>query len=315
MFCKSFFDSSTVRNIREASSPQVAAALAAVGDFDAAFRWSEAIGYEGQAIGEIALTASKCLDREAARRFVQEAAERFAKMQWAEETYHGLSDLAEAQARLGDVDAARRSARAIGEKPSRAGYDMTDGQPFALIRVARVQHEAGDIAGAIATLRDAFRTVSDHPQMRFRDGRYLQVAHAQIANGDTEGAVRSIDAMEKDRHEPLAALARAYAAAGDEPDARAAFARALADPGLSVKDPPGQGPELAEIQAMAGDVPGALKTVRSIGDQNSQSFALQKVVSARATAGDVAGAASAGSRRGPDASRTPSGSEGTGGGT
>jgi hypothetical protein len=47
---------------------------------------------------------------------------------------------------------------------------------------------------------------------------------------------------------------------------------------------------LAAIQAMAGDVPGALKTVRSIDDQNYQRFALQSVVSARATAGDVAGA-------------------------
>ncbi len=41
---------------------------------------------------------------------------------------------------------------------------------------------------------------------------------------------------------------------------------------------------------MAGDVPGALKTLRSIDDQNYQRFALEKVVSARATAGDVAGA-------------------------
>ena len=45
---------------------------------------------------------------------------------------------------------------------------------------------------------------------------------------------------------------------------------------------------LAEIQAMYGDIPAALKTVRSIDDVNYQRSALQKVVSARATAGDVA---------------------------
>ena len=46
----------------------------------------------------------------------------------------------------------------------------------------------------------------------------------------------------------------------------------------------------AEIQAMTGDVAGALKTIRSIDAPNYQRFALERVVSARATAGDVAGA-------------------------
>jgi hypothetical protein len=90
--------------------------------------------------------------------------------------------------------------------------------------------------------------------------------------------------------------------------ARATFARSLGDAGLSVKDPPAPNPDLvkvpgvsqnmsasaratlAEIQAMAGDVPGALKTVRSIDDQSFQRLALRRVVSSRATAGDVAGA-------------------------
>ena len=42
-------------------------------------------------------------------------------MEWADETYFGLSDLAEAQARLGDVEGAKRSAKAIGVGPSRGG--------------------------------------------------------------------------------------------------------------------------------------------------------------------------------------------------
>jgi hypothetical protein len=110
------------------------------------------------------------------------------------------------------------------------------------------------------------------------------------------------------RSQILAYIARAQAAAGEHTAARATFALALADAGLSVKDPPAPNPELtklpgvnqnmpasarmnlAEIQAMAGDVPGALKTVRSIDDQNYQRFSLQRVVSARAMVGDVAGA-------------------------
>ena len=114
--------------------------------------------------------------------------------------------------------------------------------------------------------------------------------------------------MEGERSEILASLARAYAAVGNDTAARAAFARALADAGLSVEDSRSPGPEftnklgvrqnipaparvgLAEIQAMAGDIPSALKTVRSIDDQNDRGRALVRVVSARATAGDVAGA-------------------------
>ena len=41
---------------------------------------------------------------------------------------------------------------------------------------------------------------------------------------------------------------------------------------------------------MAGDIAGALKALRSDDDEHYRQYALQKVISARATAGDVAGA-------------------------
>ncbi len=241
-FSKKFFESSKIGNARDWAAPKIAAALAAVGDFDAAFRWSEGVDMRGNVLGEIAVAASKSLGREAARRFVQEAAAQLAKMEWANETYFGLSDLAEAQARIGDVEAAKRSARAIGEGPSRFNYDMTDGQPYALVRVAGVQRQAGDTAGARETLHNGFRSVSDHPQMRGRDGRYLQIASGQIANGDIDGAVRSVEAMAGKRPEILASIAHAQAAAGDRTASQATFARALADAGLSVEVPPSPTP-------------------------------------------------------------------------
>ena len=312
-FSKKLFESSPVRNARDVSAGKIAAALAAVGDFDAAFGWSDGVQNRGNVLGEIANAASKSLDRQSARRFVQEAAGRLAKLKSADETYFGKSDLAEAQARLGDVEAgdiaaAKRSALTIGEGPSRSGYDITDGQAYALIRVAGVQHEAGDLAGAKETLRDAFRSVRDHLLMRGRDGRFGQIVEAQLTNGDIDGAVRSVAAMKEKKAESLAWIARAQAAAGQNVAAHATFASALADAGLSVKNPRPLAPEvanipgifpnmpavarmgLAEIEAMAGDVTGALKTFRSIDEQNYHRFALQRVVSARATAGDVAGA-------------------------
>jgi hypothetical protein len=227
-------------------------------------------------------------------------------MQWADQMYLGLSDLAEAQARVGDIDAARQSAIAIGEGPSGVGYDMTDGQPYALIRVAAVQHQASDLAGARETLQSAFRSVRDHRKMRARDKRFDHVAMAQVANSDIGGALQTVGAMSGKRSQGLALIARAPAAAGDETAAQSTFARALADAGLSVKNPPPPNPDLApgmsqnmpasermnlaEIQTMAGDTLAALKTIRSIDDENYQRFALNRVVSTRATAGDVAGA-------------------------
>ena len=111
VFAKKFFESSKIGNARDVAAPKIAAALAAVGDFEAAFGWSEGVQNGGNVLGEIAVAASQSLNPIAGRRFVREAAERLAKMELADETYFGLSDLAEAQARLGDVAAAKRSAR------------------------------------------------------------------------------------------------------------------------------------------------------------------------------------------------------------
>jgi len=318
-FSKKFFESSKIGNARDWAAPKIAAALAAVGDFEAAFRWSDGLQNGGNVLGEIAVAASKSLGRDAARRFVLETAEQLGRMRSADQTYFGLSELAEAQARLGDVEAAKRSAKSIGAGPSRASYDMTDGQPYALVRIAGVQRQSGDTAGAKETLRDAFRSVSEHPLMRGRDGWYSQIASGQIANGDIDGALRSVEAMDGKRSDSLAFIALAQSAAGESIAARATIGRALADAGLSVKAPPAPNPELmklpgvsqnmpasarmqlAKIQAMAGDSAGALTTLRSIDDQNYQRFALERVVSARATAGDVAGAL----RMALDDSKTP----------
>jgi RNA polymerase sigma factor (sigma-70 family) len=308
VFAQKFFESSKISNAREVAARKIAFALAAAGDFEGAFDWYDGVQNDGKILGEIAVAASESLNPIAGRRFVREAAERLAKLKFAEETDSGLSDLAEAQARLGDLAGAKRSAMAIGVGPTRFGHDMSDGQPYALSRVARVQREAGDIAGAKETLRDAFRSVRDHPTMRGRDGRFSQIAQGQIANGDIDGALQSVSAMKEISSQVLAFIGRAQAASGALADARATFARALGDAGRSAFEPPAPNPKLAkppgvspkmsrtertnlaEIQAIAGDVAGALKTLRSDDDEFFRRYALQKVVSARATAGDVAGA-------------------------
>ncbi len=304
---------------RPTDAPGAAAALAAVGDFAGAFRWADGLPDAGNVVGKIAEAAARCLSPDAARPFLAEAAERLAKLKLADLTYFGLSDLAEAQARIGEVDAARRSARRIGEGPARDPVDSTDGQPYTLTRVALVQRTAGDLAGARETLRDGFRSIGDHPAMRGADGRYHQVALAQLVIGDLDGAQRSIEAMKAGRSGPLSALARAQASTGRVAEAGTTLARAIEEAGREVANPPPRDPSLpksllgvenipavvrmayAEIRATAGDVAGAVRTLGSIEESDYRRFALGKIVGARALAGDLAGAV----RLGLDLSRTP----------
>ena len=144
--------------------------------------------------------------------------------------------------------------------------------------------------------------------MRGRDGRYRQIAHAQIASGEIEDALQTVAAIEENRSEILAFIARAQTATGEHAAAQATFARALCEAGLSVENPPAPSARLAQlpgvrqnmpasarmnlamIQAMAGDVSGALKTRRTIDDEVYAKSALREIVAVRATAGDVAGA-------------------------
>ncbi len=205
-------------------------------------------------------------------------------MKSAEQTYFGLGDVALAQARLGDLEAAKQSAIAIGEGPSRAGYDMTDGQPYALLRIATVQLQSGDTAGARATLRDAFRSVREHPDMRGRDGRYIQIASGQVASGDLVRALLSVRAASEisgratagRRAESLALIAQAQAAAGDHAAATATFARALTDAGLSVKDPPSPNPNLARLPGVRQNMPASEREPRrDSGDGRTRSGCLE----------------------------------------
>jgi tetratricopeptide (TPR) repeat protein len=307
-FSRKVFASTKIGNARDWAAPDIASALAAVGDFDAAFDWSDRVQNGGMVLGKIAEAASEALDLNTARRFVQEAADRLAKIEWVDETYFGWSDLAFAQARLGDFTEAKRSARKIGEGRSRVRHDMTDGQPYALFRIAGVQHDSGDITGAKITLRQAVFIVRDHRAMRSRDGRLSQILMAQIANGDIEVGVATLGLMEEPQVHTLAQLARAQAAVGQHSAALKTFARALSAAGLAIKTPIPPDfsltnlPEVdrkmslddrvkvAEIEAMAGNVGAALKTVRSDQEKGYQQNALNKIVSARATAGDLAGA-------------------------
>ena len=94
--------------------PAIAAALAAVGDFEAAFRWSEGVENGGNVLARSPrLRLRPSTGKPPGGSLGSGRAAR--EDESADETYFGLSDLAEAQARLGDVEGARPSAGRSGK--------------------------------------------------------------------------------------------------------------------------------------------------------------------------------------------------------
>ena len=169
------------------------------------------------------------------QRFVRRLDEEVKQLKDPSYTYFALSDLAKAQARLGDIQSARKSALAIGAGRSlmKGAQNMTDGQPYALLCVAIAELKAGDDPGARETLRLGYESVQRHPSMRGDSGRLQQVARGQVAAGDMEGVLRSANAIERgEKSEILAWIAWAQAVTGPSEPARETMKAALEDAGL-----------------------------------------------------------------------------------
>jgi tetratricopeptide (TPR) repeat protein len=302
-----------IGNADQAILPELAGAQAAAGDFDAAFATVERVrsaghglGYQvGHTLGMVA-SGARYLKPLEVRRFVRRVAEEMSQIKDPAKRQSGDIELADAQARLGDFEAARKSALNVGEGVSSIQGDMTINQPYALLVVAMRQKEAGDLPDARETLRLAYESVRKHPKMSGRSGRLWQVAEAQAQLGDLDGALRSAVAIERGRKaEALSWIALAQAVAGRAEAARGTFKEALEDAQLAQKHPPrpeidlgpgANGPSpsleqnlrLAVVQGAAGHVDEALKTAGSIPDPSWKRRALSDIVQGRARAADLA---------------------------
>jgi tetratricopeptide (TPR) repeat protein len=292
--------------------PELAFGQAAAGDFDGAFATVERVrsggrGLDfqvGRVLGMIA-RGSRHLKPLEVRRFVRRAAEELSQVRDPDNRWPGEIDLASAQARMGDAEAARKTALAIGEGVSGVHDDLTTGQPYALLLVARGQKEAGDLGGARETLRLAYESVRNHPKMSGPSLRLIHIAETQAQIGDLDGALQSAAATGRGgKAETLASIGLAQAIAGETEAARGTLQAALEDARFAREHPPG--PEidfsppvigtspsydrvrrLAMIQAMTGDVEKAQVTARSIPDPSWKRWALAAIVQSRAKAGDL----------------------------
>jgi beta-lactamase regulating signal transducer with metallopeptidase domain/tetratricopeptide (TPR) repeat protein len=216
---------------------------------------------------------------------------------------HGRESIAEAQAKLGDFDAALGNARRIDEGDP---FLTLPYLPVALIAIAKAQAAAGRHDDARALLREALEKSTERHDVGGA-GCAQSVAEAQAEIGDLEGATRSLEAIGDDfpswKATAWIAIAEARVKANDRAAAEAALRQAAeaadrigprADIGnfdaawhrsIAYR-------RIAETQAKLGDFDAALRTLRDrVGDEFSErANGLNEVVDLQIAAGDLKGA-------------------------
>jgi tetratricopeptide (TPR) repeat protein len=275
--------------------PEVAAAHAAAGDIEGAFKILDGVAVSARhprikqviitrALGKIA-QAVDTADRATARSVLDRVRRRLDDVPNDDTKYAALIELPRALARIGDVEGAMQAARL---------NPRTDGAVYAMNLIAGVQNQAGDREGARKTLRQAYETARQDAGESAQFGRLPQVASGMIDSGDLADAWRCVEDMKPgDRSEILAKIASAQKKRGDPEEAAKTFRRALVDArsrhGIQPRsdDIP---KAIAKVQAMMGDYDAARKTTDAISDPIQRVFALARVVRAQAAGGDARGA-------------------------
>ena len=96
-----------------------------------------------------------------------------------------LSDISEAQAAIGEIEAALTITQTIDEP-----YKGATLRSSAVAKIAEIQAKSGDISGALTTAR-TITTAND-----VRDAAFVEIAEVQAKTGDIEGALSSAMTIE-----------------------------------------------------------------------------------------------------------------------
>ncbi|MBX6313315.1 MAG: hypothetical protein IRY99_10440 [Isosphaeraceae bacterium] len=195
-----------------------------------------------------------------------------------------LTEIAAALARAGHTAEALRTAERIAI--------LSEREP-ALLRIALIQAEAGDISGALQTVA---RTSEDS-----YSNQHL-VPWVQARAGDLDGARRMAVGigLVPERARAWEGIAMAQLVSGDTQGALET-AGAVSEAGIKLT----LLTRIAEAQIQAGDLPGARATLRAAapGAKAAGGEAL-KAVARAGTAGDIAGARHWAAQQGSPANRT-----------
>jgi tetratricopeptide (TPR) repeat protein len=301
------------RNRNRIYESKYVGALASAGEFEEAFAMIGQIRASPDrarlrtvllAVGEFAF-ATTVWDRATVRPVVVRLAELLERIDRQGSSEATLFRVADALARVGELEAATKIALSIGEGSS-------NGQAYALFRVASQQKEVGDRNGAKETLRLGSKAIQEHPSVRETQGRLAMILLQQAKLGDIAGAEESLAFLHPEfQSEPLIKIALAKRAAGDEAGAKAAFERtrnvieedAVRNP-LSRQSSglPAMTDEqaklsasitLASLLAISGDRESALKLVRAVPKEVPRTSVFNpegRIARAFAAGGDLASA-------------------------
>jgi tetratricopeptide (TPR) repeat protein len=193
-------------------------------------------------------------------------------------------EIAETQAKLGDIAAAKTTALAITS------------HTFAvesLYGIAVVQSRSGDPARATATLRLAQQQNESAKNPEDRDEGLRLVGVSQIDLGDLSGTKQTAASLVPSwqKAEVLTRLAEAEANAGDAASAKENFAAAQAALAASDRKMPFWSYiDIASIQAAVGDIDGAYRTAGRITDELDRAVCHAEIAAEQARKGDAKGA-------------------------
>ena len=218
--------------------------------------------------------------------------------------YEALANIAEAQARRGEIVGALQTAQAIPDMPGRSR---------ALARVAAAQADAGDIEGAWRTARRIEAPYGDLPAMVAIVRRMamagdvkgaLDIAgQLETAYGDVSGMIAvAVEQAHRDGLEAALTTARRIGTGQGRAQAHAAIAERLARDGrpddavrplaliADAGDRADAAGRVAVILAGAGDAARALKVITDLARPRDYNELAVAVVLAQAGKGDVNGA-------------------------
>lgn len=207
----------------------------------------------------------------------------------------------------GAIDAGRRI-----EMPYWTTFLGHDSRAFLLAKLATAQAARGDMAGARLTFAEAIDDAKVIDNVDHRAAGLRVIAGLQAEAGEVFGAVRTIRGIDvpswrvgeifpatETRASWLAKLAKAQADSGDTAGAKASFAIAVEDT-EAIRDADlgklrdivrnGALRDIAKYQAEAGFVTEARRTAHKIEDANRRASALGDIAAAQARVGDIAGA-------------------------
>ena len=275
-------------------SRYIAGGLAKAGNVTEALKITQTIPggltLRGEALREIATALEKIEDRQTARQLLTDAVKAAQEIIFESDRAETLSDIADAQAKTGDLQAAkqtRQSAIQMWMDALKTDQEMGNAstRTWSLTRIADAQAKAGDATGALETAQKI-------ENARDRAKVLQDIADAQAKAGDATDALETAQKIENagDRAETLSDIADTQVKAGDLQAARQTWedaikaAQKIADTQFRTRAQVLR--QITNTQAKAGDVGNALKTTQKIEDVLVRAWALGNIATAQAKAGD-----------------------------